>query len=227
MAELISSPATTGTCWGVVSLGSSSVSSLMLTSSQLLIAGLSNGGIHSLSVKTLWPSSHELTNATHNLSPVIDICSNSSLHNTVSSCIYTPLLLDSSVSTQISSLHADGTIAIWDLAQSKCCCQLALPPGYASSSSLTTCAQCTLMIAQEESANIAEPVTALFCWGLGTAEPLRRLWLEQTQEEKEDKVDDKAGPFDNLLLKKGQEERCVRAAASSVCVISSFQSPSQ
>ena len=112
-------------------------------------------------------------------------------------------------SVQVTSLHADGTIVIWDLAQSKRCCQLALPPSYVTSSSLTTTSQCSIVIAQEEGAEPA--VTALFCWGLGSAEPLRRLWLEQTEEKKDEVITcDKAGPFDNLLLLKNQQERCVR-----------------
>ena len=81
-----------------------------------------------------------------------------------------------------------------------------------------------MMIAQQQEEPDEPAVTALFCWGLGTAEPLRRLWLEQTQEKKrEDEVKSaKAGPFDNLLLLKSQQERCVCVCA---CVVSSLVSP--
>ena len=69
-----------------------------------------------------------------------------------------------------------------------------------------------MMIGREGSST--ESVTALFCWELASAEPLRRLWLEG-KEEKEGQAPDHetdvgVGLFDcvlNLLSKSQQEER--------------------
>ena len=116
---------------------------------------------------------------------------------------------------QATSLHSNGSILVWDLAQGRHCCELALPPSYTSSSPcLTTSSQCTMVIGQE--VGTAEPVTALFCWDLASAEPLRRLWLEEEVEGVEGRAPDSGvnvavGPFDHalsLLSKSSQEERC-------------------